>query len=242
MKRVLDLTAATLGLTLSAPLLLALCLAIWLQDYHSPFYLAIRVGRGGRRFRMVKLRSMIVRADHTGVDSTSGDDPRITRIGRLIRRLKLDEIPQLWNVLLGHMSLVGPRPNVEREVALYTDIEKGLLAVRPGITDWASIVFSDEGEILRGHPDPDIAYNQLIRPWKSRLGLFFIAHRSFVVDLRLIYLTMLAAIFRQSALKGVARDLERAGAPAQLSRIARRTEPLAPQPPPGSDQLVMTRG
>src|SRR5438105_5066637 len=100
MKRVLDLTVATLGLTLSAPLLLAFCVAIWLQDYHCPFYLAIRVGRGGRVFRMVKLRSMIVRADHTGVDSTSGDDPRITPIGRLIRRFKLDEIPQLWNVLL----------------------------------------------------------------------------------------------------------------------------------------------
>ena len=106
--------------------------SIFLQDYHSPFYIAPRMGRGEKPFRMVKFRSMVIRADKSGVDSTAGDDPRITSLGRFIRRFKLDEIPQLWNVLLGQMSLVGPRPNVERETILYTNDEKRLLSVRPG--------------------------------------------------------------------------------------------------------------
>ncbi|MEO8577078.1 MAG: sugar transferase, partial [Gemmatimonadales bacterium] len=174
MKRLLDIMAATLGLVLLSPLLILLGVAIWLQDYHSPFYIANRVGRGERSFRMVKFRSMVVKADKSGVDSTAGDDPRITSLGRFIRRFKLDEIPQLWNVLRGSMSLVGPRPNVERETVLYTPDEKRLLSVRPGITDLASIVFADEGEILQGSDDPDLKYNQVIRPWKSRLGLLYI--------------------------------------------------------------------
>ena len=117
MKRMLDLTAAAAGLLLLSPLLVPVAILIWLQDYHSPFYIAARSGRGGRPFRMVKFRSMEVRADRTGVDSTPGDDPRITAVGR-IRRTKLDEVPQLWNVLRGDMSLVGPRPNVDRETIL----------------------------------------------------------------------------------------------------------------------------
>jgi lipopolysaccharide/colanic/teichoic acid biosynthesis glycosyltransferase len=120
MKRLLDITAAAIGLTLFSPLLLILSIAIWLQDYHSPFYIAPRTGRGEKPFRMIKFRSMVIRADKTGVDSTAGDDPRITSLGKFIRRFKLDEIPQLWNVLKGEMSLVGPRPNVERETVLYT--------------------------------------------------------------------------------------------------------------------------
>ncbi|MGI9044906.1 MAG: sugar transferase, partial [Gemmatimonadaceae bacterium] len=134
MKRALDISVASVGFVLLLPLLCVLSLTIWLQDYHSPFYIAPRTGRGEKSFRMVKFRSMVVRADRTGVDSTAGDDPRITSLGRFIRRFKLDEIPQLWNVLLGQMSLVGPRPNVERETILYTADEKRLLSVRPGIT------------------------------------------------------------------------------------------------------------
>ena len=120
MKRALDMLASGVGLLLLSPLLAVLAVAIYLQDYHSPFYVATRVGKGERPFRMVKFRSMIVRADSSGVDSTAGDDPRITRLGAFIRRFKLDEIPQLWNVLSGSMSFVGPRPNVERETRLYT--------------------------------------------------------------------------------------------------------------------------
>ena len=121
---------------------------------------------------MIKLRSMIVNAEKSKVDSTSSNDPRITKIGKIIRKLKLDELSQLFNVFIGEMSLVGPRPNVKRETDLYTKVEKNLLSVKPGITDFASIIFSDESEILKNVDDPDISYNQLIRPWKSRLGLF----------------------------------------------------------------------
>ena len=120
---------------------------------------------------MVKLRSMIINADKNKVDSTASDDMRITRVGMMIRAYKLDELTQLINVLKGDMSLVGPRPNVQRDVDLYSETEKRLLSVKPGITDFSSIIFSDEGDILSGLDDPDIAYNQLIRPWKSRLGI-----------------------------------------------------------------------
>jgi len=148
----------------------------------------------------------------------------------------------LWNVLKGDMSLVGPRPNVERETASYTVVERRLLTVRPGITDFASIVFADEGEILAGRADPDLAYNQLIRPWKSRLGLFYVDHASMLLDLRLIWLTALAVVSRPRALKAVARLLERLGADEELVRIARRLEPLVPYPPPGADEPVRSRG
>jgi lipopolysaccharide/colanic/teichoic acid biosynthesis glycosyltransferase len=241
MKRALELAVATLGLLLSLPILAPVCLLIWLQDWHSPFYIAPRVGRRGRLFRMFKLRSMVVRADKTGVDSTAKTDPRITPIGRFVRKCKLDEVPQLWNVVRGEMSLVGPRPNVERDTRLYTAVEQRLLSVRPGITDFSSIVFADEGDILDGRPDPDIAYNQLIRPWKSRLGLFYIDRRNLWVDLRLIRLTVVAALSRRSALEGVARILAKRGAPADLVKVARREEPLAPTPPPGSDRIVTSR-
>ena len=214
---------------------------IWKQDKHSPFYIAPRVGRGGRPFRMVKLRSMIINADKSGVDSTSSSDRRITPVGQFVRKYKLDELTQLWNVLKGDMSLVGPRPNVERETRMYTQLEKKLLSVRPGITDYASIVFSDEGEILRDQADPDIAYNQLIRPYKGLLGLFYIEHSSWVLDLRLIYLTAVAIISRPRALRGVVLDLRRRGAPPRLVNVATREAPLVPAPPPGATAIVTER-
>ena len=144
---------------------------VYRQDKESPFYMAPRVGRNNTIFKMAKLRSMVSNADKSGVDSTSANDSRITPIGHKIRKYKLDELTQLWNVFIGDMSLVGPRPNVQRDVDLYTKDEKNLLNVRPGITDFSSIVFSDEGDILKDKKDPDLSYNQLIRPWKSRLGL-----------------------------------------------------------------------
>lgn len=242
MKRALDFSVALAGLLLLFPLLCVLSLAIWLQDYHSPFYIAPRTGRGEKPFRMVKFRSMVVRADRTGVDSTAGDDPRITSLGRFIRRFKLDEIPQLWNVLLGQMSLVGPRPNVERETVLYTADEMRLLAVRPGITDLASIVFADEGEILQGSADPDLRYNQVIRPWKSRLGLLYSdAPPSGIRDLRVIMLTVKGSMDRGAALEGVYRMAEDLGADAGLLRIITRQEPLPVGAPPGAAEVVTSR-
>jgi len=242
LKRAFDILGASAGLLLFSPLLVAVMLAIWLQDFASSFYIAPRMARGGGTFRMVKFRSMVVRADASGVDSTAGDDPRITRLGTFIRRFKLDEIPQLWNVFLGEMSLVGPRPNVERETRLYTTDEKRLLNVSPGITDLASIVFADESDILRGSDDPDLRYNQVIRPWKSRLGLLYVdARRGVTLDLRILSLTVIAAINRSAALADVRRLAQSLGADEALLAVILRISPLPSAAPPGATEIVSNR-
>jgi lipopolysaccharide/colanic/teichoic acid biosynthesis glycosyltransferase len=240
-KRLLDLLVALAGLVVASPVLLPVMFLVWWGDRHSPFYVASRVGLDQRPFRMVKLRSMRIGADKSGVDSTSAGDSRITPVGHFIRRYKLDEVTQLCKVLIGDMSLVGPRPNVERETRLYTEVEQKLLSVKPGITDYASIVFSDEGDILQDHADPDLAYNQLIRPWKSRLGLFYIERRTLVLDIRLIFLTVVAILSRPKALQAVAHDLAARGAPVELVQVARRSERLVPHPPPGAASVVTSR-
>lgn len=241
MKRLFDVVASLGGLILSAPLLIPVCILIWLQDYASPFYIAPRVGKDGKIFKMVKLRSMVMNADKSGVDSTGANDRRITPIGKFVRSYKLDELAQLWNVLKGDMSLVGPRPNVQREVNLYTEVERGLVSVQPGITDISSIVFSDEGEILKDSQDPDLDYNQLIRPWKSRLGLLYVENSSLILDLKLIYLTIVAIISREKALDGVQNILNELGADESLKKVARRQQKLTPCPPPGAKTIVMAR-
>jgi lipopolysaccharide/colanic/teichoic acid biosynthesis glycosyltransferase len=182
-----------------------------------------------------------VNADESGVDSTGANDRRITPLGRFVRKYKVDEVTQLWNVLKGDMSLVGPRPNVRRETDLYTSEERRLLDARPGITDFASIVFSDEGDILKDQADPDIAYNQLIRPGKSRLGLFYIDHQRLSVDLRLCWLTVGAILSRPLALAGVERLLGSLHAPPDLIALSRRDRPLTPTPPPGALNIVTNR-
>jgi len=214
---------------------------VWLQDFHSPFYIAPRVGKNERIFKMIKLRSMMMNADKCGVDSTSCNDSRITPIGHFVRKFKLDEFTQLWNVLKGDMSLVGPRPNVKRETDLYTQVERGLLSVKPGITDFSSIVFSDENDILKDSKDPDIDYNQLIRPWKSRLGLLYVKRQSFLLDCALVLLTVLAIVSREKALWGVNRLLMLLDAPVDVIRVSKREEPLVPYPPPGADTVVTSR-
>ena len=227
-KRLIDILASAAGLLLLSPVLAVVLLLVWLQDFHSPFYIAARAGRGGRAFRMVKVRSMIVRADSSGIESTGANDPRITTVGRFVRRWKIDELSQLWNVLRGDMSLVGPRPNTLREVEQYTPAERELLSVKPGITDISSIVFSDEGEILRDAQDPDRAYAELIRPWKSRLGLLYVDHSSVALDLRLIWLTVVAIFDKPRALAGVAGILDDLRAERSLQDVARRESPLRP--------------
>lgn len=241
MKRLFDIVISTLGLLVAAPVLLPVMFLIWKQDRHSPFYVAPRVGRNGLAFNMVKLRSMVVNADKSGVDSTGVDDSRITSVGHFIRRYKLDELTQLWNVLKGDMSLVGPRPNVKRETDLYTLAEQQLLTVKPGITDFASIVFSDEGDILKDQVDPDIAYNQLIRPGKSRLGLFYIEHNNLMLDIQLCLLTLVAIPLRGRALLTIQSILHRLGADSSLCELATRQRPLTPQPPPGGLKVVTSR-
>jgi len=224
-----------------SPIVVIFMFLIWRQDLHSPFYIAKRVGLNGREFNMVKLRSMVKNADKSGVDSTSTDDMRITKVGHIIRKFKLDELMQLWNVFLGDMSLVGPRPNVKRETDLYTDLEKTLLLVKPGITDISSIVFSDEGDILAGKDDPDISYHQLIRPGKSKLGLFYISHRGFILDIYLVFLTLLAIISKPKALKLLTSKMQDLNASDELISIASRTQELVPSPPPGALDIVTSR-
>lgn len=241
MKRIVDFVFSLSGLIVSSPVLVPVIFLVWVQDWHSPFYIAPRVGKNERPFKMVKLRSMIINADKSGVDSTSSNDKRITGVGRFIRRYKLDELSQLFNVLIGDMSLVGPRPNVKRETDLYTKEEKRLLTVQPGITDISSIVFSDEGDILKDQPDPDIAYNQLIRPGKSKLGLFYIDHRSFAIDCKLIYITVVAVLSKEKALNMVSNILKDLNADEELMRIAKRDQPLEPTPPPGASKIVTNR-
>jgi lipopolysaccharide/colanic/teichoic acid biosynthesis glycosyltransferase len=241
MKRLFDIICSSLGLIVASPVLCPVIFLVWKQDKQSPFYVALRVGKNGKPFKMVKLRSMIVNADRSGVDSTSVNDQRITKVGHFIRRYKLDELTQLWNVLIGDMSLVGPRPNVRRETDLYTKLEQKLLTVKPGITDFASIVFSDEGDILKDVEDPDIAYNQLIRPGKGYLGLFYIDHSSLWLDIRLCFFTAIAILSKDRALKGICSILHSLGAKDGLLLIARRVEPLQPMPPPGGAKIVTSR-
>jgi len=237
-KRLLDLVFASIGLVVLAPLMIPAMVLIWLQDFRSPLYVPTRAGVGGRPFKMVKLRTMVVGADSAGVDSTAAADPRITPIGRFVRTCKLDELSQLWNVVTGDMSLVGPRPNVANEIARYTETENRLLDAKPGITDMSSIVFADEGEILRDSTDANLDYNRLIRPWKSRLALFNMERRSDALDLALMAVTVLGVVSRHAALGALSFILARLDAPEELRRIARRDDTLIPAAPPGADHPV----
>ena len=205
-----------------------------MEDRGSPWYRGVRVGRGGREFRMWKFRSMRVGAAKSGVRSTACGDVRVTSVGRILRAAKLDELPQLWHVVTGEMSLVGPRPQVPEEAALYTREELSMFQVRPGITDLASIAFSDEGEILAGSGDPDLLYNQLIRPWKSRLALLYIDKSCWTLDARILMWTAAALISRRWALERIGKLLEAWGVGEPLLGMARRAAPLVAYPPPGA--------
>jgi len=238
---VAELLLSVAGLVLAAPVVAVCAVAIWAQDRHNPFYLAPRIGLHGHQFTMFKLRTMTVAASQSEVDSTAADDPRLTAAGRFIRRFKLDELPQLLNVVGGAMRMVGPRPQVAREVAIYTDEERRLLTVPPGVTDLSSIVFSDLQEILAGASDPNLAYSQLVRPWKARLGLLYVERRSSRLDLTIIWLTVVNAVARRRALASIQRITSDLGASDELVRVCGRREPLEPAPPPGARSVVRSR-
>jgi lipopolysaccharide/colanic/teichoic acid biosynthesis glycosyltransferase len=191
-KRIVDIAGATGILLATAPVTAYAAWRIKREDGGPLLYRGERIGRHGKPFGMLKFRSMVRDADRLGGPSTADDDPRLTETGRMLRRWKIDELPQFVNVLTGEMSLVGPRPQVASDVRRYSSQERELLSVRPGITDWASIVFRDEGAILSGKPDPDAAYDELIRPRKIELGLFYVRTRSMRTDLRILLLTALA--------------------------------------------------
>ena len=189
LKRLFDMAASGIGLLLLAPLLLVL--AVWIKcDSAGPvFFLQERVGRGGKLFRIIKFRSM--RQNNAGLQITVGEDARITRSGRFIRAYKLDELPQLINVLLGDMSLVGPRPEVPRYVALYpADVREEVLSVRPGMTDLASVQYRSESDLLAASSDPELTYTTVILPAKLALYQQYVRQRSLWLDVRIIGMTL----------------------------------------------------
>ena len=189
LKRLFDMAASGIGLLLLAPLLLVL--AAWIKcDSAGPvFFLQERVGLCGKLFRIIKFRSM--RQHHAGPQITVGEDARITRSGRFIRAYKLDELPQLLNVLLGDMSIVGPRPEVPRYVALYpADVRDEVLSVRPGMTDWASVQYRSESALLAQSPDPERTYVETVLPAKLALCQQYVRERSLLLDLKIIAMTL----------------------------------------------------
>lgn len=191
MKRLFDLTAATLGLVVLTPTIVVIALLIKVTDPGPAFFVHGRVGRGGRRFGMWKFRSMRVDAERMGPQITVANDPRVTTVGRWLRRLKFDEFPQLFNVVRGDMSLVGPRPEVERYVQTYGPNERPILDLRPGITDPASFAFYDEEAILARADDPQAFYVERLIPAKAKLNLDYAARRTLGSDLLLIIATVL---------------------------------------------------
>lgn len=196
MKRVFDVMASGLGLLLLSPLFLII--AIWVKaDSPGPvFYRQTRVGRGNRDFRLFKFRSMGVGSDKKGLITVGGRDPRVTRSGYYIRKYKLDELPQLINVFIGDMSLVGPRPEVRKYVDLYTPQQLHVLDVRPGITDLASIRYRNENELLEQAADPEQYYREVVMQDKLRINSEYIADRSFFKDIKIIFLTFWAIVKR----------------------------------------------
>ena len=194
LKRAFDFFSSLIGLILVSPILLTIAILIKREDGGPVFYRGVRVGRYGKPFRIFKFRTMVLNAEKLGGPSTADDDPRITKVGKFVRKFKLDELPQLLNVLKGEMSFVGPRPEVQMYVDMFTEGERAILSVRPGITDWASIWNPDEGGILAGSLDPEKTYMEKIRPEKIRLQLKYVRERSFWNDLKIIAQTIITIV------------------------------------------------
>jgi len=192
-QRFFDGVMSAIGLLLLSPFFLLLAVVIKLDSPGPVFYRGVRVGRHGRPFKIYKFRSMVADAERKGAASTSTTDLRVTSSGHFFRKFKFDEVSQLINVFLGDMSIVGPRPEVQKFVEKYTEEEKQILSVRPGITDWSSIKFHNEAEIIEasGIPDADEAYEKLIRPEKLRLQLKYIKERNLWVDIKIVISTVL---------------------------------------------------
>lgn len=193
MIRFFDIMFSGIGLFLLSPLFLVLYVLIRLESKGGGFYSQERTGKDGKPFHLYKFRSMRKDADKTGLITVGGRDPRITRMGYFIRKYKFDELPQLWNVFIGDMSLVGPRPEVKKYTDLYTDEQRRVLSVRPGITDWASIEYVDENEILGQAEDPDKAYVEKIMPDKIHYNMRWINHQGVGEYFKIIFTTFCAS-------------------------------------------------
>lgn len=190
MIRFCDIVFSLFGLLILSPLFLIVALWIVIDDPGPVFYRQQRVGRNNKDFGLLKFRSMRMGADQMSLITIGDRDPRVTRAGYYIRKYKLDELPQLWNVLAGEMSLVGPRPEVRRYVDLYTPEQRIVLSVRPGITDYASIEYIDENRLLAQSKDPDKTYVEEIMPAKIALNMRYINHHTFGEYIKLIILTL----------------------------------------------------
>jgi len=191
-KRIFDFFASLSGIILVSPILLAVIILIKINSPGPALYVSERMGRGGKPFKIYKFRTMVINADKMGGPSTAADDPRLTKIGLFLKRFQLDELPQLFNVLKGDMSLVGPRPEVKVYVDMMTEEEKTvILSVRPGITDLASLWNFHEAEILKGSADPEKTYMEKIRPEKLRLQQEYVKKSSVWLDIKIICQTIL---------------------------------------------------
>jgi lipopolysaccharide/colanic/teichoic acid biosynthesis glycosyltransferase len=188
-KRVFDITGAIIGLLVLSPLMLVIAVLVKWDSPGPIIYAGIRSGRYGKPFSIYKFRTMVQDAERRGGLSTAQNDPRITRVGKILRKYKLDELPQLINILQGDMSFVGPRPEMPEYTRLYTKEEQLILTVRPGITDYASIEFVQLGKIL-GDADPDRVYEEQVRPIKNALRVKYVKEQSFWNDIRLILRTL----------------------------------------------------
>ncbi len=190
MTRIFDIFFATLGLVILSPLLILVYVAIVLESRGGGFYRQERTGRYGKPFRLIKFRSMNVNADKHGLITVGGHDNRITRVGYYIRKYKIDELPQLINVVKGDMSIVGPRPEVKKYTDLYTEEQCKILDVRPGITDYASIKYVDENEILGTSDNPERTYIEHIMPDKIKLNMIYISQNGIKEYFKIIFLTL----------------------------------------------------
>lgn len=190
LKRVFDLVAAAIGIVILSPVLIAVAIAIKADSPGAVLFRQTRVGRYGRPFHIFKFRTMVTDAEKLGPQVSSGDDPRITRFGSLLRKYKIDELPQLLNVIVGDMSLVGPRPEVPRYVEAFRKEYDQILTVRPGITDYASLEFKDENRLLLAADNPEEKYLCEILPLKIEYCNKYLRDQSFMTDLRLILRTI----------------------------------------------------
>lgn len=194
LKRAMDIVLSAGGIAVLSPVLLLIALAIVIDSRGGVFYRQVRVGRNGREFRIFKFRTMVSDADKRGLLITVGADSRITRVGKILRKTKLDELAQLFNVLKGDMSFVGPRPEVPRYVAMYTPAQRNVLLVRPGITDYASVAYRDENDLLAGADDPERVYIEEIMPAKLELNRQYLSQIGVLTDLKLIFSTVIAVV------------------------------------------------
>jgi len=189
-KRLFDIFSSLLGLVILFPFLIAISVLIFVNSRGGVFYRQIRVGKNGKDFKLWKFRTMQPDSDKNGLLTVGGRDARITSLGYYLRKYKLDELPQLMNVFVGEMSIVGPRPEVRKYVDLYTSEQLQVLDVQPGITDYASIEYANENELLAESSDPENKYIQQVMPAKLKLNMKYIAEKSLGTDLKIIFRTI----------------------------------------------------